>query len=79
MLEYQIIVRVFHPQGGETRHVVRSGDREAAIKKFQYLDGLLKDKKRYQENREWIQENLNVTGQLVKIEGLFGVSYIQIA
>jgi hypothetical protein len=82
MIEFQIIVNVFSPEfgGRTTRHVVRSSDREAAIKKFQYLDTLLKTKNRFQENREWTVENLGVThGQMTSIEGLYGVSYIKIA
>ena len=80
MLEYQIIVNVYVPaQGGRSvRSVIRSSDRDQTIKKFQYLDQLVKDKRKQRELQEWTSENLNLQGIITSIEGLYGVAYILI-
>jgi hypothetical protein len=81
LIEYQIVVNVYYPfQGGRSlRSVIRSSDRESAIKKYQYLDQLVKDKKKIQELKSWCDENLQTSGGIItSVAGLFGVSYIKI-
>jgi len=79
MIEFQIVVNVYSDfKGGQTsRHVIRTKDRESAINKFKYLTDLVKDSKKKSELAMWTRENIGM-GVITSIEGLFGVSYIQI-
>lgn len=80
MIEYQIILHVYHKeQGGRTiKQVVKCSDRDSAIQKFNYLNELATDKKKVRELQDWANENLPTPGQIVGTDGLFGVSYVKI-
>lgn len=80
LVEFQTIVNVYVPtQGGRNiRQVIRSSERDTAISKYEYLKTLIADKKKLGELKAWTEENLNIPGFIVNIEGLYGVSYIKI-
>lgn len=61
-----------------TKQAVRLADRENAIRKFNYIQGLLGKKEHQRELFEWSQENLSVAGVVHRMEGLFGVVMVQI-
>jgi hypothetical protein len=78
MLEYQLIFKMYLPDGTYYKKVLSSTDRESAITRFNYVSGLLKDtKKNGRELKEWCMDN-DIKGVIIGIEGLYGVAYIKI-
>jgi hypothetical protein len=79
MIEFQIVLDVYQDtQGGRTvKAYVRSSDRESAIKKYRYLEGLVNNKRAARELFEWSRENLSITGTIVGLDGLYAVTWIK--
>jgi hypothetical protein len=77
MIEYQIILIVWHENGQTTKKVISTSDRENAISKYSYIGQLVGDKKRAGELRDWCDDN-DIKGKIIGTEGLFGVSYVKI-
>ena len=79
MVEYQIILNLYLPDGRTVKKIIYCSDRETGIEKFKYLGELVvdKNKNRYRELSDWKADN-DVKGQIVNTEGLFGVSRIKI-
>jgi hypothetical protein len=78
MVEYHILVSVYMNNGQNIKYPVKSSDRDNAITKFTYLQGLLKDKRKSGELRDWTTENINVPGVVTGIDGVYGVAYVRI-
>lgn len=82
MIEYQILLNVYlhTQQGGRTvKQSVRCTDRDAAVKKFQYLDSLIKDGRAQVELKAWTEENLGLRDAIItSLDGLYGVAYIKV-
>lgn len=80
MIEFQIVLNVYQDaHGGRTvKAYVRASDRETAIKKYQYLEGLVNNKRAQRELMEWSKENLSITGMVVGLDGLYAVTSIKI-
>lgn len=79
MIEYQLILNIrVLKTGQELKESIRSGDRSAAISKYNYIRDLLSNKNGARQLQEWAQENLKYQAHVVSIDGLYGVAMIKI-
>lgn len=84
MIEYQLVLTGEPSQNDQNRkYVIKGSDRGTMISKYNYINNLLNESKKRnisaaKELYQWTSENIDAAFRLKGIQGLYGVSSIQI-